>query len=296
MSRTLFASSAAVLALMAVSPAARAERLVAVADGGRLISFRSTNPGAVLTSRSITGLDMGASLVGIDYRPSNKTLYGVSSNSKLYTINQVNGKASLVGTFNVPLMGSFFGMDFNPTVDRLRLVSDTGQNLRINPDNAVVATNLSPGGDLPLNYDGVPAMGIVAAAYTNNVAGAKTTTLYVIDSLLDQLAIQGPMPPLMGPNQGALKAVGPIGFNPTPRTGFDISGQSGMAFVSSGNNLWTIDLTLATSPKLLGAIAPGRGLEIAAISVAPVPEPGTWAMIATGMIGLVAAYRRRRAQ
>jgi hypothetical protein len=294
MFRILFVSSAAMLTLMTVSSPAFAERLVAVADGGRLISFRASDPANLLSSTMISGLNVGASLVGIDYRPATRQLYGLSSDSRLYTLSMVSGKATEVGMLNVPLMGSFFGMDFNPTVDRLRVVSDTGQNLRINPDNAVVATNLSPGGDLPLNYSGTPAKGIVAAAYTNNVADAKTTTLYVIDSLLDLLVIQGPMPPVQGPNQGALAVVGPIGFNATPRTGFDISGATGLAYVSSGNNLWTIDLTLASAPKLLGPIAPGRGLEIATISVAPVPEPGAWAMIVTGMVGLVAAYRRRK--
>lgn len=294
MSRTLLAPSLAAVALLLAPFAANAERIAAVADGGILIAFDSSNPDAVISSKTITGLEMGASLVGIDYRPATRTLYGISSDSKLYTISQVSGAASLIGTLNVALMGSFFGVDFNPTVDRLRVVSDTGQNLRINPDDAVVATNLSPGGDLPLNYDGTPAMGIVAAAYTNNVPDATSTTLYVIDALLDQLVIQGPNPPAQGPNQGVLKALGPIGFNPTPRTGFDISGRTGVAYVSSGNNLWTIDLSLMDSPKLLGPIASTRGLEIAAITVAPVPEPGTWAMIGGGLIAMIAGFRRKR--
>jgi hypothetical protein len=293
MPRNILASSVAAMGLLLFPSPTKAERMVAIADGGTLISFRTADPGTLLSSVSITGLDMGASLVGIDYRPATRQLYGVSSDSKLYTINQVTGNAMQVGTFNVPLMGTFFGVDFNPTVDRLRIVSDSGQNLRVNPNDAVVATNLSPGGDLPLNYDGMLAMGIVAAAYTNNVDGATSTTLYVIDALLDQLAIQGPMPPAQGPNQGALQSLGAIGFNPTPRTGFDISGSTGLAYVSSGNNLWTIDLTLAGSPKFLGSIAPGRGLEIASITVAPVPEPGTWAMIAIGIAGLAAARRRQ---
>jgi hypothetical protein len=293
MPRNILASSVAAIGLLLFPSPTKAERMVAIADGGSLISFRTADPGTLLSSVSISGLDAGASLVGIDYRPATRQLYGVSSDSKLYTINQVSGKATSVGTFNVPLMGTFFGIDFNPTVDRLRIVSDAGQNLRVNPNDAVVATNLSPGGDLPLNYDGMLAMGIVAAAYTNNVDGASSTTLYVIDALLDQLAIQGPMPPAQGPNQGALKALGAIGFNPTPRTGFDVSGRTGLAYVSSGNNLWTIDLTMASSPKLLGAIVPGRGLEIASITVAPVPEPSTWAMIAIGIAGLAAARRRQ---
>jgi hypothetical protein len=38
------------------------------------------------------------------------------------------------------LAGTSFGFDFNPTVDRIRLVSDSGQNLRLNPNSGAGAT------------------------------------------------------------------------------------------------------------------------------------------------------------
>ena len=39
-----------------------------------------------------------------------------------------------------PLLdGTEFGVDFNPQVDRLRVVSNSGQNLRLHPDTGAVA-------------------------------------------------------------------------------------------------------------------------------------------------------------
>ncbi len=97
-----------------------------------------------------------------------------------------NAKASLVSRLDVALAGTSFGVDFNPTVDRLRVVSDTGQSLRVNVDTG--ATLVDAASRIP-----VPrwpaATGVTGAAYTNNDADPNTaTTLYDIDSTLDQIA------------------------------------------------------------------------------------------------------------
>jgi hypothetical protein len=73
-------------------------------------------------------------------------------------------------------------------VDRIRVVSDVDQNLRLNPDTGAVIV------DTPLAYkSGDPNFGknanVVHAAYTNSFKGATTTTLYVLDTGLDVLAI-----------------------------------------------------------------------------------------------------------
>ena len=124
-------------------------------------------------------------------RPARSTSSG--SSSRLYVLNPVTGVAVAVGgPFTPALSGAAFGFDFNPTVDRIRVVSDTGQNLRLNPDTGAVAavdTALNPG-----------APNVVGSAYSNNVAGATTTTLYAIDSTTDQLFVQNP------PNAGVLVA------------------------------------------------------------------------------------------
>jgi hypothetical protein len=68
-------------------------------------------------------------------------------------------------------------------VDRIRLVSNTGQNLRLHPDLGTVVSvdgNLNPGTPF-----------VTGAAYTNNFA-ATTTALFVIDSQMDALFRQDP--------------------------------------------------------------------------------------------------------
>ena len=39
------------------------------------------------------------------------------------------------------LTGSQFGVDFNPVADRLRVISDSGLNLRINADTGATTTD-----------------------------------------------------------------------------------------------------------------------------------------------------------
>src|SRR5205085_5175654 len=215
----------------------------ALTVGNRLLTFNSSLPNVIVNNVVVTGLQPGEILRGIDLRPANGQLYGVGSTSRLYTINPQTGAATQVGSapFTPALSGTEFGFDFNPTVDRIRLVSDTGQNLRLNPDTGAVA-----GPDTPLSFaTGDPNAGqtphVSGAAYSNNFAGSTTTTLYDIDYALDSLVIQNP------PNNGTLNTVGALGVNTGKLVGFDIAGNA-TAFASltgtddSGSRLYTIDL------------------------------------------------------
>ena len=100
--------------------------------------------------------------------------------------------------------------------DRLRVVSNLNGNYRINPFVGTVLV------DAVLSYAGGDANAgadpnVTAVAYINNFAGASTTTLYGIDTLLDVLLIQNP------PNGGVLNTVGSLGINVGSAAGFDIS-------------------------------------------------------------------------
>ncbi len=115
---------------------AQAEMLLALTQGNQLVSFDSGNTAAT-TTVGINGLLAGDLLTGIDARPANNTLFGLAVNGttgRLYNIDRVTGLASLAATLDTAVNGNFFGVDFNPAVDRLRIVSDTGQNLRVNVD------------------------------------------------------------------------------------------------------------------------------------------------------------------
>ncbi len=240
---------------------ANAATVYGVSTANQLVRFDSATPGTVANIGTITGLQAGENVMAIDFRPANGQLYGLGSTSRLYTINTVSGAATAIGAAGAfTLTGTDFGLDFNPTVDRIRLVSNAGQNLRLNPDTGAIAatdTNLNPGTPV-----------VSAAAYTNNFAGATTTTLYVIDSGNDTLYIQNP------PNNGTLVAVGALGVDASNVNGFDIATIGGMAFASLNvggtSRLYTINLTTgaATQVAAIGGSFMLRGLSVANTSAA----------------------------
>ncbi|WP_295213462.1 DUF4394 domain-containing protein [uncultured Chryseobacterium sp.] len=227
----------------------------AVDGSNNLQIFNPNNPMPV--SKSMTGLQTGESVLGIDFRPANGQLYALGSSSRIYTINLGTGAATAVGTspFATLLAGTDFGFDFNPTVDKIRVVSNTGQNLRLDPVTGGITAV-----DLTLN-PGSPMIG--AAAYTNNMAGATSTTLFVIDHNTDKLYQQNP------PNNGVLVETGSLGINITNSNGFDIGSMSQkaylMATVGSTTKLYSINTSTgaATSvsdfPNMVKGFAVGLG-------------------------------------
>ena len=201
-----------VLVLLLATLATAAEpRLVALLDDGSLVVFRPNES----TSRTLVPAGVSAKLVGIDRRPADGRLYGVTG-SDVYTLDLATDAATLVSTLTVPFDGDVrSGVDFTPQLDRLRLVSADGRNLRVNVSLGATAV------DAPLAYAaGDPNAGtrprITASAYANNRPGVATTTLFEIDSGLDVLVIQDPA------NDGTLKTVGPVGLDVPDLAGFDI--------------------------------------------------------------------------
>jgi Domain of unknown function (DUF4394) len=228
--------------------------------------------------------------VGIDFRPATPgTLVGVgqlpTGSGNVYTIDTSTGAAAVINTIPT-LSGDAFGVDFNPVPNALRIVSSTGQNLRI------VA-----GGTGVVNTDGTLNPGtpsVVGAAYSNNFAGATVTTLYDIDQQVDQLFTQGsPNGSPISPNTGTLLAVGPLGVDITnSNVGFDISGSTGVAFASlapPGANFSLYTINLATGAATLIGALDGLSLVTRDISVnntvSGVPLPGSLTRHGRGRAG-----------
>lgn len=179
----------------------------------RLISFKSTAPQRARTIGPIQGLVDDTALVGMDFRVQNGLLYGVGNLGGIYTIDTTSGVATFVNRTMIAPTGTSFGVDFNPVADRLRIISNDGQNLRhdVNVSGVTIA-------DGRLNYTlGTDALGIVGAAYTNNDLDTNTaTTLYTVDSNLDQVVLQSPA------NSGTLVATGKLTVDTSANVGFDI--------------------------------------------------------------------------
>jgi len=220
---------ACIAAAIAVCASAfSAEVLVGSASGQRLVVFSSADPSDAAVV-SVKGLQPGEEIVGLDQRPATGELYALGSSYRLYTIDLTSKTATAIGSgpFTNTLAGASVGFDFNPTVDRIRLVTDAGVNLRLNPTNGLI---VAVDGSLAYATNDV-ATGITSriagAGYINNDTNPATgTVLYDIDAGRDTLVMQNP------PNAGTLVTLGPLGVSASSVVGFDVAGSDGTAYAS----------------------------------------------------------------
>jgi hypothetical protein len=266
------AAAAALLACASpVEPAGkpRPETVFAVTEAGTLIRFNAGTPRQLQQSQPIVGLMADESLVGIDFRVARGVLYGLTSKGRLVTIDTATAQLRSAGNAApVALSGTRFGVDFNPVADRVRVVSDSGQNLRLHPDTGALAAT-DPA--LLRGADGRPAAGITAAAYTYNKRNDKLTTNYALDASRGWLVTQGSVEerePVVSPNTGRVADVGALGTGAVDDAAFDIAdiGNSALAALRQGGRtrLYAIDLASGKA-TLLGSVGDGGALRGIAI-------------------------------
>ena len=232
-----------VVALAMVVPAAALE-LVVLDDDGALVVF---DPFEESTARRVEPRGVSGRLVGIDRRPADGRLYGLAGGSDLYTIDPASGAATLVSTLTFPFDGGIrSGFDFTPQLDRLRLVSVDGRNLRVNVAIGAAAVDGALGFAAADPHAGKRPR-VTAAAYANNRPGVATTTLFELESDLDLLVVQDPA------NDGVLRTVGPLGVDVPDVAGFDIvTDERGgdQAYAAWGAELHRIDLVSGRAARV----------------------------------------------
>ena len=234
--------------------------LVATTSQNQLLTFNARNPERIKDIQAITGLPAGVTLRGIDFRPKTGDLYGVGSDSVVYRVNPGTGIAIAEGpAFTPALRGRSFGVDFNPVVDKIRVVSDDRQNLRLNVDEGTVLSM-----DADLN-PGMPQ--VVAAGYENSsfsFTQPTATKLHVVDAASDTLFTQDP------PNNGTLTNPRKLKVDVGLNAGFDIAGDDNMGFLSNaksgrGSELYTVDITTGKT-RSLGRIGGGKRLVVTGLA------------------------------
>ncbi|HKP01729.1 MAG TPA: DUF4394 domain-containing protein [Chthoniobacterales bacterium] len=264
MKKIIFLSTFLGLVLIATS---NAETVVALTSGNRLLFFDSATPGTVTKTIAVSSVG-GENLVGMDFRPATGELSLIGTSGRLYALNLTTGATFTPPATPIPLSGTRFGFDFIPTVDLIRVTSDSEQDIRLNPNNGSLTAT-----DTPLAYAAGDAHAganpnVVGSAYTNNFAGAVTTILYNIDSALDILVYQDPA------NTGQLHTVGSLGVGTTDQVGFDISQGTGTAYASltvgTTTGLYTINLASGAA-TLVGII--GNATSLAGETVVDIAVP-----------------------
>jgi hypothetical protein len=293
---------AALLALAVVGSRASAATIYAIDDSNNLFTFDNLTPQNITTGVFVTGLASNEHLINLDWgvnpdNTSQNVLYGIGSSYRVYSINPVTGVATPAANSFGFVSGNSFGMDYNPVVNRILLVSDNDSNIVIDPATGNLATTGTNVHYTPNTIN--PS--VVGLAYTFNDPTVGTTSLYGIDSntnSLVRLGSVGGSPDT--PNNGNLTTIGSLGVDTNNFVGFDIS-QNNVAFAamqpsnSSVSNLYAINLATGAASSIGQIIG---GVRVVDITLEPgvdfiVPEPTSLAAISG--LALLAGVRRRRA-
>lgn len=260
-----------------IAPSALATNAVALTGSNQLWSIDIAKSNTIAKRVQVTGLGSNEDLLGIDYRPADGKLYGITKDA-VYVIDDVTGVASgrqaLIASnstlvFTAPLTGTNFGIDFNPVVDRMRVVSDSAMSLVVNVDTGAVNRQADIG---TIGAGGVAitpqptGFSITGAAYTNSISKPTSTRLWDIDTLGDRLFQQN-----AANNDSQLSGAVPLGVNATDVNGFDIDGANNKGYaalkVGSSVGLYAIDLAATDNAATLLASLGDGTVDIKGISL-----------------------------
>ena len=275
----------AALALTALS--SQAVTLVGITSSNQVARIDTANVAAA-TSTAISGLEAGDRFVGIDLRPGNNTIYGVTLSNKLYTLNEFTGAATFVAGLSTsivhPSLG--YGIDFNPAADfsgatSLRFVSSAGDNYAINANTGAVtvATSIAAG------FSGV--------GYTNSTPNPTfapaAPSLYYINSNSDTLSVA-----TSAFNNPTINSVGSLGVDVLRANGFEVlangTAYAGLNVDGSSLTSGIYSINLATGAATSMGTFNGT---LSGLTVSAVPEPETYALMMAGL-GIVAFMAKRR--
>ncbi|MBY0322555.1 MAG: DUF4394 domain-containing protein [Reyranella sp.] len=234
------------LALSTSAATAKAATLVGLTADNKLVKIDTATLSAS-QPMAISGADQ---IVGIDVRPADGKLWGLTAAGQLVVIDHMSGKATSGSMLSQKVaLGARPVVDFNPAADRLRVIAADGQSLRINVDDGATTV------DKPLNYDAADANAakkpmVTAGAYTNSSKGAKSTELFHVDGGTGALVLQSP------PNDGILKSRGAVGVANLADAVMDIENEAegkNTAYLIAGGTLYTIDLATGKATQV-GAV------------------------------------------
>jgi hypothetical protein len=240
--------------------AATAATLAGLKDGNTIV-WIDTEQKKVVGSAKLAN---GAKLVGIDVRPADGKLYGMTADGTIVVVDHKTGEWEKKSQISEKLpAGATIIVDFNPAADRMRVLTSTGMSLRINVEDGKTIVDGS------LKYsDGDTAKGkapkVTAAGYSNSFAGTKETTLYDIDAARGTLLKQAP------PNDGVVSTLGKLGVKVDGPIAFDVWSDGkgkNVGWLLAGGALHTVDLATGAA-KPIGKIAGLKG-KVSDIAILP---------------------------
>lgn len=224
----------------------------------------NTNPVELQNVAPIKGLRPGEQMLAIDTRPSTGEVFGVSSLDIIYKVDPMSGVATSVGQFSPSLDGTQVGFDFIPKEDRIQLMTDNGQSLKIDPNTGAVV------GSTTVNSTPTQT-GVNSLAHSFGTA-TSSATLFDIDGRTGDL--------FKFDQFGNPTVVGPTGLTMRGDGGFDIA-KDGTALATfdvkseasepnswdqtvpddGGSKMFVVDLKTGEATSL-GSVRPMIGMAI----------------------------------
>jgi hypothetical protein len=231
--KTLIAA-AVVAGSFGFASAASAQSIVALIGNNQLavVDFK--------TRKTVSTAQVkGVQLIGIDVRPADGQLYGVTTDGQVGTLDPKTGVFTKKADLSEKLKaGVTATIDFNPAADRLRIMGSDGTSLRANVDDGkVVVDGSHKYSETDANKGKRPR--VVAGSYSNSTKGTKETALYNIDAATNVLVRQAP------PNDGVLNTIGALGIKINGPVAFDIQAAGegeNNAWLLNAGNLYKVDL------------------------------------------------------
>lgn len=248
-----------------------AETIVGLTSDNKLQFFSSFFPGTLTKTVNITGIPAAESGAALDFRTDAVLVVLTRQGTTLrpYLVDPNTGAA--VSTPFTEVATTATGVAFDATspeaqfldlvltteADRMRRFfvspSDSGSGV----NQTLAFDNSATDGD-PVDRNAGADPTIVALASTNSFVGAKASVLYGIDSGGNSLVKIDPANASID-TIATLRDQGGTAVGITPRTGFDISGASGIAYLMVGSrdttSLLTVNLTTGVTTDV-GEIGP----------------------------------------
>ena len=223
------------------APAIQGRPIFGLTCANQLVLFGSGNPGSLARQITISGMPAGAAMLGMDFG-ANGALYGVGSDSRVYTIDTLTAAASPVGgAFAPAVSGEHFGLTF-AGADDLRLSGvESNQN-----QGLTASTGATSSADAALAYAAADANAGVDAALA--AQGSYAGVIYGVETNANAVVT-------LSPATGELTTVGSLPFNVYICSGMDID-TDGTAYASlatdGGSELYTVNLQTGATAFLGG--------------------------------------------
>ncbi len=112
-------------------------KVLGLTHDNQLISFLPHDPKKILRKLPIKGLLSGESILGMDMRPGDGSLYCLTSLGRMLKIDHLTGGTELITQLTETFEDGVHSIDWDPVKDVLRIITEHGDNFELGPNGLI---------------------------------------------------------------------------------------------------------------------------------------------------------------